>query len=297
MSRELTARVLTSLVAAPAAIAFVYFGGAPLATLLAVVAALGAWEFYRMASHGGIDALDKVGIPLAAAVPLLVHAHYLRLFTVPFVAMALVPLALLSIAIFTRGVAGKPMAAVAVTLLGVLYVGGLGFGYALRYHPYASGRNPVGPDAVDPLAGAVVVALPMILTWASDTGAYFAGRAFGKRKLIPSVSPGKTVAGAIGGLLLAVVVCWAYAQWVLRPYALLGMTLGGSILFGAAISIVAQLGDLAESLLKRDVGVKDSSHLIPGHGGVLDRFDSLFFVLPVAWLLLTRAHLLVPAFR
>jgi phosphatidate cytidylyltransferase len=216
---------------------------------------------------------------------------------VPFEVIAIVPIVLLAVSIWARGVAGKPLASVAVTLFGVLYVGTISFGYALRYHPYASGRNPQGPHAVDPAAGAAVVALPLLVTWASDIGAYFAGRAFGKRKLIPNVSPGKTVAGAVGGLLLSIVVCWAYAQWVLRPVALLGMTTVNAILFGTLISIAAQIGDLAESLIKRDTGVKDSSHIIPGHGGVLDRFDSLLYVMPVAWLLLTRAHLLVPAGR
>lgn len=289
---ELARRVAFAVVAAPAAIALIYVGGLPLALLLAVVAGLGAWELYRMARNAGIDAMDAVGIPLAALVPLLVHAHYLRLYTLPFAAMALVPIALLAAAIFARGVAGKPLASVAVTLFGVMYVGTIGFGYALRYFPYASGRNPTGFDAVDPAAGTAVVALPLLLTWASDTGAYFAGRAFGKRKLIPNVSPGKTVAGAIGGLLLSMVVCWAYTRWVLLPIASLGMTIPAALAFGAVVSVAAQLGDLAESLLKRDVGVKDSSHIIPGHGGVLDRFDSLFFVLPVAWLLLLQGRLL-----
>ena len=294
---ELARRVAFSVVAAPAAIAIVYVGGLPLAVLLAVVAAIGAWELYRMASHAGIPALDAIGIPLAALVPLLVHAQYAQFFRVPFEFLAVLPIALLAVAIWTRGVPGKPLASVAVTVFGVAYVGTIAFGYALRYHPYASGRNPQGPHAIDPAAGAAVVALPMILTWASDTGAYFAGRAFGKRKLIPSVSPGKTVAGAIGGLLLSVVVCWAYAHWVLRPVALLAMSPANAMLFGALISIAAQVGDLAESLLKRDTGVKDSSHIIPGHGGVLDRFDSLLYVMPVAWLLLTRAHLLAPVVR
>jgi phosphatidate cytidylyltransferase len=289
---ELARRVAFAVVAAPAAIYLIYLGGLPLALLLAVVAGLGAWELYRMARNAGIDALDAVGIPLAALVPLLVHAHYLRVYTLPFAVMAVVPIALLAIAIFARGVAGKPLASVAVTLFGVMYVGTLGFGYALRYFPYASGRHPTGFDAVDPAAGTAVVALPVLLTWASDTGAYFAGRAFGKRKLIPSVSPGKTVAGAVGGLLLSMIVCWAYTRWVLPPLASLSMSVVAALAFGAIISVAAQLGDLAESLVKRDVGVKDSSHIIPGHGGILDRFDSLFFVMPVAWLVLLHGRLL-----
>ena len=131
-----------------------------------------------------------------------------------------------------------------------------------------------------------VVALPLALTWGTDIAAYFVGRAFGKRKLMPSVSPGKTVAGAIGGLVAAVLIALAWERLVLRPVAQLGMRPWNTILFGAVVSVAAQVGDLAESLLKREAGVKDSSHLIPGHGGVLDRFDSLLFVLPVAYLLL-----------
>src|SRR5215208_6121630 len=105
---ELARRVAFAVVAAPAAIAIIYLGGLPLALLLAIVAALGAWELYRMARNAGIDAMDAVGIPLAALVPVLVHAHYLRAYTLPFEVMALVPIALLAVAIFTRGVTGKP---------------------------------------------------------------------------------------------------------------------------------------------------------------------------------------------
>jgi phosphatidate cytidylyltransferase len=133
----------------------------------------------------------------------------------------------------------------------------------------------------------------VLATWASDVGAYFAGRAIGGPKLIPAVSPGKTVAGAVGGLALAAAVAVLYERFALRPYAQLAFLPGRALLFGIAISIAAQLGDSVESLLKRDAGVKDSSRLIPGHGGVLDRVDSLLFVLPVSYVLL--GWLLIPA--
>jgi phosphatidate cytidylyltransferase len=109
--------------------------------------------------------------------------------------------------------------------------------------------------------------------------------------------PGLTVEGAIGGLLASILVSWLYVRFVLEPVALLGMRPAAIVLFGALVSAAAQLGDLAESLLKREAGVKDSSRLLPGHGGILDRFDSLFFVLPLAWVLLTQAHLLIPVPR
>ena len=94
------------------------------------------------------------------------------------------------------------------------------------------------------------------------------------------------MAGAVGGLVASMVVAWLYARFVLVPVASLGFTPWGALGFGAVISLAAQIGDLFESLLKREGGVKDSSHIIPGHGGILDRFDSLIVVLPVAYLLL-----------
>jgi phosphatidate cytidylyltransferase len=104
--------------------------------------------------------------------------------------------------------------------------------------------------------------------------------------LIPDVSPGKTVAGAVGGIVATVILCWAYNAYVLLPYAHLAFRPVGTIIFALVVSVVAQIGDLAESLIKREAGVKDSSQIIPGHGGVLDRFDSMLFVMPVAVLLL-----------
>ncbi|HUF28356.1 MAG TPA: phosphatidate cytidylyltransferase [Gemmatimonadaceae bacterium] len=287
---ELARRVLFSVIAIPVAIGIAWLGGAWLATLLAVIAALGAWELFRIARASGVVPLDGAGIALAAAIPLAVHAYYLRVFAprlgLLLALAAVVPLALFTAAIWMRGIGGRPLLAVAITTFGVLYTGGmLSFGYALRYHEYAIGDT----------ARLAVVAFPLVLTWGTDIAAYFVGRALGRRKLIPSVSPGKTVAGAIGGLIAAVILAWIYVRWVLQPTALLAMRPAGIVLFGALVSVAAQVGDLAESLIKREAGVKDSSRLLPGHGGILDRFDSLLFVLPVAYLLL--GWLLIPALR
>jgi phosphatidate cytidylyltransferase len=188
--------------------------------------------------------------------------------------------------IWMRGVAGKPLTAVAVTIIGALYTGGmLSFAYAIRYHPYASA--PTSGSLFNLPSGGLLLLLPVFVTWASDIGAYAVGRTMGKHKLIPSVSPGKTVEGSIGGLAASMLVAWAYTQFALHP-SHLGFRSQplGALAFGAVLSVAAQIGDLAESLFKREAGVKDSSHLIPGHGGVLDRFDSLLFVMPVAFVLL-----------
>jgi phosphatidate cytidylyltransferase len=283
---ELTRRILFGVIAAPLGVVVVFYGGAALAALLAIVSALAAWEFFRIARASGLTPLEDVGIPLAGVVPLFVHARYLRLYELPLSGMALAVLAILTIVLFVRGVNGKPLGAAAATVFGVVYTGGmLSFGYAIRYHEYVieSVRVPLGRLAVT--AGGLLLLLPLLLTWASDIGAFFVGRAFGKRKLMPSVSPGKTVEGAVGGLLATMLIGWLYARFVLTPATQLAFVRGGIFLFALLVSVAAQVGDLAESLLKREAGMKDSSHIIPGHGGVLDRFDSLLFVLPVSYVL------------
>jgi len=115
-------------------------------------------------------------------------------------------------------------------------------------------------------------------TWAADTGAYFVGRHLGRHKLYPKVSPGKTVeglAGAIGGALAAI--------FLIRALWPVPVGVSGTVALGLIVSLVGTAGDLAESMLKRSVGAKDSSHIIPGHGGVLDRFDAILFVAPAMY--------------
>ena len=281
---ELTRRIIFAVIAAPVAIAIVYFGDWLLAILLSVLAALAAWELYRFARENGTMPLEPAGISLAALLPIAVHAQRRGFYTLSLTALVALALLLFASTIWLRGPSGRPLASVAVTAFGVLYAGMFSYIYALRYHDYAVGAR----------AGTALVLLPVLLTWATDIGAYAFGRTFGRKKLMPSISPGKTVEGAGGGLGMAIVICLLYVRFVLMPYAQLGLTIQGAVLFAIVISVAAQTGDLAESLLKREAGVKDSSRIIPGHGGILDRFDSLLFVLPLAFLLLGRLLLPVP---
>jgi phosphatidate cytidylyltransferase len=296
VTSELARRVLFAVVAAPLVLVILVIGGAPLAALLAVASAIGAWEFFRLARGAGNQPLDDIGIGLAGLTPLAVHAAYLGLYAVRPVDVLVIVLIVCTLTLWMRGSQGQPMASLGVTLLGVLYTGStLSFAYVLRYHEYALGRRQfaLGSVHLAITAGGALVGLPVVLTWITDIGAYAFGRLMGKRKLMPTVSPGKTVAGAVGGVAASVLATYLYVHGVLRPVAQLGLTPVGIVVFGAVISGAAQVGDLFESLLKREAGVKDSSQIIPGHGGVLDRLDSLFFVLPVAYFLL--GLLLVPA--
>jgi len=268
------------------ALYIVVAGGAALAALLAIASAIGAWEYFRIARATGQTPMEDVGIAAAGIIPLVVHARFLgiQVPAVPIAAVAFV--AILGLAIWRRGVEGRPLGAAATTIVGALYTGGmLSFGYALRYHPYAFADAQLGSFKV--ASGALLLMLPMLVTWASDTGAYAVGRMIGRRKLIPSVSPGKTVEGAIGGMVASVIVAWAFGDLVLRNSAQLGFKWfpWGTIAFGVVISVAAQIGDLFESLIKREAGMKDSSRILPGHGGILDRLDSMFFVLPVSFLM------------
>lgn len=283
---ELGKRVVVALIAAPTVIVGAWLGDAVLATLLAAMAGVAAWELVRMARARGLAPAGRTAIALAAAYPLLAHGTRLAVLrpSTAWFAVAALGCLVLAIGPWLRDPESRPLADAATTFMIPLYTGGmLAFGYDLRYHPYAIG------DA----ARCILLFFPVWLAWSSDTGAYFAGRFLGRRKLLPAVSPSKTIEGAVGGVVLAVVMAWAYVRVLLVPQAQLGLTPWGIVVFGIAIAVVAQLGDLVESLLKREARVKDSSGLLPGHGGVLDRIDSVLFVLPVAVLLFDL--LLVPA--
>jgi phosphatidate cytidylyltransferase len=283
---ELAKRTAFAVVAVPLVVWLVWLGGAPLAILISVISAVAAYEFYRLAIGTGSVPLWGHGVILSAAIPLFLYARELGLWVPNVTVVMRVILELLTVALWVRGSTGRPLEVVGITLLGVFYTGGMmSFAFALRYHPYAIGAP----------AGTSVLMLPFVLTWGTDIGGYTFGRMIGGRKLMPSVSPGKTVAGAVGGLVLAIVLTVAYERFVLRPQAQLGMLLQGAVLFAVLVSVAGQVGDLVESMLKREAGVKDSSHLIPGHGGMLDRIDSLLFTLPVSYALL--GWLLIPVPR
>jgi phosphatidate cytidylyltransferase len=156
---------------------------------------------------------------------------------------------------------------------GILYTGWLlGLFVALRLEP----GTPSFPHA-----GRDFVYLALFATFASDSAAYFIGRAIGRHKLAPGISPGKTWEGGVAGVCGAVIISLLFT---LATPLQLPLSYGQAIILGVLISVFGQIGDLAESLLKRNTGVKDSGNLMPGHGGLLDRMDSIVFAGVVVYL-------------
>lgn len=278
---DVAQRVAFAAVAIPLGLAVVWYGGLPLAAVVALVAGLGTRELFDLSARSGVHPARAIGLFTAAAVPVLV---YLALTSEPLAAglaaawpyaLAVWLIALLTWALAARAPEQRPLAAVAVTLFAVAYTSVLPSFLLVMRH----GRHPERS-----WAGAALVFFPLIVTWICDTAAMFGGRAIGGPKLAPRVSPGKTRSGALFGVAGGVLVAPVF--WGL-VFPLLGVTasLPALLLIAGVLAVVGQVGDLGESLLKREAGVKDSSHLIPGHGGVLDRFDSLYFVIPSAALL------------
>ena len=201
------------------------------------------------------------------------------------VAMALV-MACGVVALVTVPVEEGPLRSAGVTAFGALYIGGLlAFGVPLREAPPLSPGNDLGGVAVDRLAATLLFFFPVVVTWLADTAAYFGGKSLGRRRLAPIVSPNKTVEGAVAALAVGPLASLGYARWVLPGSWFPGAW--RALLFGLFVAAAAILGDLVESALKRECGVKDSSGLIPGHGGMLDRLDSLLWAIPAAYVLLT----------
>lgn len=270
--RNLALRVGSAAVLFPLAVWFTFRGGVAFALLAGVAAAAAAAELVAM--FGAIGVGEAFGIAVAGAIPFTAafaeRGHLLPAWAGPALAGATV--LLLAVFLFRRGPLEQIPRAASVVALSWLYCGLLLASIvALRL------RFGVG-----------WVILAFVVTWANDTFAYFAGHAFGRHKLYERISPKKTWEGFAGGALGSIVGVLV-SRWLLLPEDL---SIGAAIVIGAGGAVLGPLGDLAESMVKRAAGVKDSGRIIPGHGGLLDRIDALLFVGP--WIYVCAAFL-VPA--
>lgn len=247
-------RVATAAVLLPITVGAVLLGSPWFLLLVILMVGAGWWEWLGMGRAGQLHPFAIIGGVAAVGVSALAAVAG------PWRALALVALLVaLGLAALLRSNYDAVLTDVTYTLLGVVWIGWLG-GYAIALRDR--------PD------GTAWLLVALAIAWSADTGAYLAGRAFGKHLLCPRVSPKKTVEGLIGGLVAAIVVGAAGAFWFLPLPWWLGAAVG---LLGGSAAVV---GDLWESLVKRQLGVKDSGTLVKGHGGVLDRIDSVLFAVP-----------------
>lgn len=268
--RELARRVGVAAVGIPAAVLFAYLGGYPLAGLLAALAALAAREFCAMHRERDVPASPPMAAILAATFVALSAVLSGHAFVTWAALTSLLVSAMLALSLPPEK---RPGLTAVITVSGSAYTGLL-----LVFAVWLRALGEAGPG----WGGAAVLFLPIAVTWLGDTAAYFTGSALGRHRLAPRTSPGKSWEGAAAGLLAT---AGGAVLYVALTRGLVDWTLGlaETVGFGAAVAVAGQVGDLFESRLKRDCGVKDSSGLLPGHGGMLDRMDSLLFVFPVAY--------------
>jgi len=257
---KLWPRVLTAAVGLPIVVGAVWWGGSFLLFLVALLAAVGIGEFDNLSRGWGFHPFTV--LEGAGAAFFLIVAHLgMGSWLLPGLAAILVAVLL---AWLLQGNRREAAVDAAVTILGILYVGFL-LSFLIWIRGLPQGRS--------------LALLLLASVWTTDAVAYFVGLALGRHPLSPRISPKKSwegaVAGFAGGIVGAAALGW-----------LLGLPLGVSLALGASCSLAGQLGDLVESAFKRSAGVKDSGGLLPGHGGVLDRFDALFFAAPVGYIIL-----------
>ena len=261
-------RIITMLVGLPIAIWIVAQGGLPLLTTLGILSLIGLHEFYN-ASAGKLLPVHIVGYAF-----ILVYYYLLMSSSDPFylflVCAALLLTVLACLVVFHKAVNFMDCA---VTIFGFYYVPALfSFAYLAREHHL----------------GVFFVWLIFICAWGSDTGAYIFGRLLGRHKLAPALSPNKTIEGAVGGVLTSALLSFAYAT-VMVQFLLIDDRIPIAMICtvaGIAGSIFSQFGDLAASAIKRHSNIKDFGKIFPGHGGVIDRFDSVLFTAPVVFILM-----------
>ena len=269
-------RVIVGVVFVPCIVFLCWMGGTGLFVCVTLVVLFGLREYHGIAAARDIAPNGYIGVP---AVFLLCLDAWLEAGHHATLILTLLLLATATSEIFRKG-GHSHFQNLAVTVYGVVYIGLLGSYLVLL------GRWPVDDPDVTAWGGRAMTPalLAFAIPWSYDAFAYFTGRTIGRHKLLPRVSASKTVEGAIGGLIGAVAFMFAL-QYALFPF----LSPLHCVVLGTAGGIVAQVGDLAESLVKRDAGVKDSSRLIPGHGGILDRFDSVFFAAPFVYYYLAYA--------
>ncbi len=265
-------RAITAAVLVPVLLIVLWIGGVVLAAGIAIVTAFAAIEVFRLLRSAGYATLAALGTALALAIVL--DAAFPKVLEGSGLLLCAVGIVLVAVASFSKTDPSDGLSTWMATIFGALYVSLLSF--VLRLGHAAPVIPPGAPLAWLGKEQAWVLLL-ILSVWAYDTGAYLVGKQFGREKFLTHISPSKTYAGLVGGVVASTVVM-AIALWAVGqpPYH--------ALLLGPLTALAAQAGDLAESVIKRAAGAKDSGDLIPGHGGMLDRVDSFLFAAPVVTL-------------
>ncbi len=260
-------RLLVLIPLIPAAVALVMAGGWLFTTAVAIVLGIAGWEYWRMFTRGGYrpSAVILIGAPVSCV--LLRHLYAFEFSDVMLVIILLVTLTIHLID-FERGCQTSALD-FGITLGGALYLGWLG-SYFISLRAFPDGE------------WWLLMVLPSI--WIADAGAYVIGRHFGRHKISKNASPNKSWEGYFGGILFVLLFCPVLALlWQVRAAAITPLR---GLIVGVALSLVCILGDLGESMFKRFLKIKDSSNLIPGHGGIFDRIDSWLWAVPIGYYLI-----------
>jgi len=261
-------RIVVSLIAIPLILAACFYGEVPFLIFVFGIALISFWEFSEIVKKKNAFTNFLLGFLTIALIIANFYFKYIELLIIILTS---------SILIFLFELFRNKASAilnVSVTLLGIFYIG-LFSSSILLIREYFNNSEMFYSEG-----GFLIISI-MVSIWICDSAAFFLGTAFGKHKLFPRVSPNKSWEGAIAGFVFAIVAMIASKALVLDV-----ITLSDAIVIGIIVGTIGQLGDLVESLIKRDAGVKDSSTIIPGHGGIFDRFDSLLFTAPVVYLYL-----------
>ncbi len=267
-------RVITGWILGLIALACIIFGGLPLLILLAIITFLASKEFVQILEHKGFYPSLKVIVVADIIFAVLAYFNCFSLAPLAFTVGTMIAF----MWVLFKG--KQPYTAnVATTIVGFVYSGWFPL-HLLFLRDLGTTNNTsslqmiLKTDIMN--AGLGYVIFMFLLVIFTDVGCYYFGRKFGKHKLAPVISPNKTIEGSIGGVVCALVGGFIIAYFIKLPWY-------HTIIAGLLITGFAQIGDLCESLLKRDAGVKDSGNLLPGHGGFLDRTDSYVFTIPVIY--------------
>lgn len=269
--RSIWRATLTGITLAGVALGCFYAGAIATEVLVAIAATVAAGELFAVLQRGGYRPATWIGL---LGVPAMTVGAYLR-GPLGIVDVVAVTFLVLGVWCLSSRSGDEPLINFSVSFLVIGWVGGCGAFAALLLAP---SEHPNGH-------GVALIGCTVALVVANDIGAYLVGSRFGRRHLAAKISPGKTVEGLLGGALLSMVVAGTLVERV-HP-----MTLGVALVLGVAVSALAPCGDLLESKVKRDLGVKDMSNLLPSHGGLFDRIDSTLFVLPAAYVIFAIARL------